>query len=214
MSPHTSVSFNHLYRELCACVGHLFICFARFEGALSAILRLHLANNTALDRYESVALSSAIYGSLRYKAARDTIKRLLKLQKADKHLIEFIERVFAHVGHIEEFRNKIAHDTIVAVHEEHVTDDGFWQVSDQSTTRDIRNPKIYVFNADLVADAANDLVTAATRLGQNVENALLFDGLNIEPIPWQYKPSKLKLVNLDKVRSARQRSHPPQSSPQ
>jgi len=201
------------YNELCRGVGHLFICFSRFEGALSSLLRLHLANHTKLDTYGSVALSSAIYGSMRYKTARDTIKRLMKLESTDADTVSFIGNVFAHVGHIEEFRNKIAHETVVPVHPDHLAGNDVWQVSDQSTTRDIRNPKIYVFPTELVFQAAQDLVTAGARLGGMV-GTVLFKDLHIEPIPWLYKPSKLRLVNLENLRSGQSRPRPPQSSPQ
>lgn len=204
---------NQKYRELCLSVGHLFITFGRFEGTLAAILRLHLAFNLSdRDPTQGVALSSAIYGSMRFKAARDTLRRLSKIEAVKDDVDAFLDHIFSQVGHIESLRDKLAHQTVVAVHPDFLTSDGEWQVSDQAATRDIKNLKIYVFSKDVVQKAAHDLNVISSRLGNNPANIRLFDGLNTEPIAWQYKPEMLKLVRLGTARTQTQPPSPPQSS--
>jgi hypothetical protein len=192
---------NQKYRELCLAVGHLFIIFGRFEGTLAAILRLHLANNLARhDPHASVVLSSAIYGSMRFKAARDTLRRLAKAEGVGTEIDAFLDGIFAQVGHIENLRDKLAHQTIVAVHPDQLTPDGDWQVSDQTVTRDLKNLKIHVFHRETVELAAHDLTAITARMGNHIVNDQLFDGLKTEPIAWQYKPEMLKHVRLGTAR--------------
>jgi len=203
---------NDQYRYLCLAVGHLFISFGRLEGVLSSILRLHLANNIAdLDKANSLVLSSAIYGSMRFKSARDTVRRLAKSEGVSPEMDTYLDSIFSHVGHIENLRDKLAHQAVVPVHPDHLTQDGDWQVSDQTVTRDIKNPKVYVFSSDLVTDAANDLIAAADHLGVRVEKKL-FENIKIEPLSWLYKPEKLKHVPLGKLRAQLKPRHQPRSS--
>lgn len=69
------------------------------------MLRLHLANNfgTHLDQNKSVALSSAIYGSMRLRAAKDTLRRLAKAEGVSPQIDMFLDNVFSQIGHIENF---------------------------------------------------------------------------------------------------------------
>jgi hypothetical protein len=203
MSVSTDESLNEKYRELCCAVGNLFITFGRLEGTLSAILRLHLANNFAehLSDHEGVALSGAIYGSMRFKAARDTLRRLAKAEGTTEKTNAFLDDVFGQIGHIENLRDKIAHQTVIPVPDEHATPDEYWQVSDQTVTRDIKKLKIYVFNTDAIIAAAQDLVTSAACLGNYSQGKKLFESVVPEPVSWRYKPSMLKHVRLGTART-------------
>lgn len=193
---------NSAYAELCEAVGHLFLCFARLEGALSAVLKLHLAENIeGMDPHESIALTSAIYGSMRFSSAKDTINRITAAQGADKTIVKFLGTIFGQLGEIQKFRDRLAHQQTVAVHDDHKTDDGFWQVSDQTTSKDIKNIKIYVFDTSLVHAASADVVKATAVIAGRKQTKDLLSGLSLEPVSWRYKPSKLKLVDLGSLRS-------------
>lgn len=206
-------NLNAKYREFCTAVGHLFISFGRLEGTLSAILRLHLANNFAdhLGQREAVRMSSAIYGSLRFKAARDTLRRLSKAEGVSDDVEKFLDAVFTQVGHIEVLRDKLAHHVVVASADEEA--EGYWQVSDQAVTRDLSKIKVYVFDDDAVVAAAFDLIAVGHRLGGYKQGTNLFtkDALSLEPIAWQYKPSMLKQVRRGTARTLQGRPTPPQS---
>ena len=181
------------YQLYCANVGHLFTAFARLETTLTGSLKLHLAINIEKPGTpRAMKLASAIYGSMRYKASRDAIKRILTAESASKGLVAYIEGVFAHVGHIENFRDKIAHQTVSAAHN---GKDGFWQVSDVVNTRDLVKTQVWAFNTSAVGAAANDLFLAESIIGNRPVKEKTFDGLtDLSPPPWQYKPSMLKSV--------------------
>ncbi|MFB0875341.1 MULTISPECIES: hypothetical protein [unclassified Sphingobium] len=188
------------YQELCLAIGHLFITFARLEGALAAILKLHLADKMGdLADSERLALSSAIYGGMRFSQSRDTIKRLATTEQVDKRTFDFASAVFSHIGHIQDLRDKIAHQQLVPAYE---GSGASWQLVDTMTTRNIREPKVYVFEMESVAYAGDDLNTAAHRLGGHPNCGHVLQSLerDLSPISWKYKPSMLRLVSQSELR--------------
>lgn len=190
------------YRDLCVAAGHLFIMFARLEGTLSAALKLHLANRMSQDDPdpETAALPSAIYGSMRFKSARDAMKRIMTTEATPAAAQVFVLSTFEQIGHIEDLRDKIAHHQVVPAYE---GAEGYWQVTDAVVTRDVRNPRVWVFDVDAVANAAMDLVQAGKRLGGHRVGSRLFVSPEFETAPatWLYKPSMLKLVSRNKATS-------------
>jgi hypothetical protein len=86
--------------------------------------------------------------------------------------------------------------------------DGYWQVSNHATTRDLTEIKFYVFDTNVVFDAASDLTLAGECLACEPITDRLFAGLTDFSQPaWRYKPSMLKLVPHSKLRI------PPEQSP-
>jgi hypothetical protein len=173
-------------------------------------LKLHLANRICgnAKAVDDIALSSAIYGSMRFKAARDTIKRIMKTEATPKPIENFVLSAFEHIGHIETFRDCIAHQTTVPA----IEGRGFWQVTDTITTRTVKDPKVRVFTSDAVVAAALDLVNAANRLGGNLIGDRLYAGeFDVSPVSWQYKPSMLKLVPQSKMRNPQGRVRQPKA---
>lgn len=193
-------SLDYKYRELCFVVGHLFITFAQLETTLGAMLKIHLAGAMGDHlNHEKVSLASAIYGGMRFGTARDAIKRIAVAERvADRTLNRALE-AFAHVGHIQDLRDKIAHHTLVPAFE---GADAYWQVTDATVTRDIRNPKVYVFDSEALLHAAADLTLAGKRFGGPVKTGHILRTFeeNREPFAWRYKPSMLKLVPRSKLR--------------
>lgn len=196
------------YRKYCLNVGHLFSGFARLETLLAASLKLHLMRllDGSCDKNRSARLAGAIYGSMRFKASRDAIKRVLKAENAPTELTQYVTDIFIQAGHIEDLRDKIAHQQVLPAHDDM---DGYWQVSDQASTRDLTNVKFYVFDTIAISSAASDLGLAGECLGKNAIKGPLFAGLTDFSQPaWRYKPSMLKLVPHSKLRI-----HPTQSLP-
>lgn len=190
---------NAEYRLYCLNVGNLFTEFARLENLLTSALKLHLAFNMASpEDVRAMRLSSAIYGSMRFKASRDTIKRLFEVEGSPKARVKFVEELFAQVGHIEAIRDKIAHQMVVPAH----ADLGaFWQVSDLVNTRDIQQLKVWIFDTNAVLFAAQDLNSIGDILGKRPITNRLFDHLADFSLPsWRYKPSMLKLVPHSKLK--------------
>ena len=187
------------YRKYCLNVGHLFTGFARLETLLSACLRLHLMNNIddSGDTNRPARLAGAIYGGMRFKASRDVIKRVLKAEKASADLLQYVTDIFAQAGHIEDLRDKIAHQQVAPAHDDM---DGYWQVSDHASTKDLTNIKFYVFDTKIIFDAALDLELVGESLADRPITNRLFAGLtDFSPPAWRYKPSMLKLVPRSKL---------------
>lgn len=184
------------YARLCTAVGRLFLNFGQLEGVLAATLRLHLAGKINPKVEKGLPLASAIYGGMRFKAARDTIKRVMEQENSPARVQKFVMDVMAHLKAIETFRDKLAHQLVVPVHDDHLTSDGDWQVADHIVSRDIRNPLIYVFKIEMVEAAADDLMAAANRFGKQAKVDKLFDAVDLSAMTWRYKPSALKLQKL------------------
>jgi len=55
-------------------------------------------------------LINAVVGSMRMAAAKDTIKRILRVQSAPPSRRALVDKAFAHLGEIEWFRNRLAHN--------------------------------------------------------------------------------------------------------
>lgn len=84
------------YQDLCRLSGHLFLHFGRLENILTSALKLHLAFNIAEPGNErALQLASSIYGSQRFKASRDIVKRIMAAESAPKKLITVIDGMFS-----------------------------------------------------------------------------------------------------------------------
>lgn len=204
------------YDDLCVALGHLILGFGNLEQSLSIVLKWHLRDAMVISKPDLAAsLSSAVYGSMRFKAARDTIKRILAAENASPQLVSFLSDAFAHAGHLEELRDKLAHQAVVPPNESH---SGAWEVWDIFTTRDTNNRKAWAFSADSVAKAAHDTHQLVLRIsafldGQRSNFSFrLFENLSVEPIPWRYKPSMLALLPRSSCRDPQEQPPPPQSS--
>jgi hypothetical protein len=180
-------------------IGRLIICFSYFEGSLAAHLRLHLAANmpykTAQD---GTALAAAIYGSMRMKTARDTIKRICAVEETPEPVQQFVDDVFSHVGHIEKLRDLLAHQAVLPTQ---ITR-GRWVSSDLSTTKTLRQIKYYSFTTEAVIAASLDLEVAMIGLApKKLKGPKLFeDGfLDLSPLTCRYKQAMLKLEPLGKA---------------
>jgi hypothetical protein len=164
------------------------------------MLKLHLANKMGdIPDVERLALSSAIYGGMRLTQARDTIKRLAKVEQVDTKTIDFVLDAFSHIAHIQSLRDKIAHQTLAPAFE---GAGASWQLVDSVTTRNVREPKVYVFDIEAVALAADDLNMAVHRITGEAIHGHILRGLerDISRIPWQYKQSMLRLVPQSELR--------------
>jgi hypothetical protein len=198
------------YRMFALMLGHLFITFARLETSLASLLKLHLAAAMGgIMKIENVRLSSAIYGGLRFAAARDAIKRIAAAEDVSEKTVNFALGIFAQVGHIQDLRDKLAHHLVAPAYD---GTDGYWQVTDAPVTRDIRKPKVYVFDSETLQHAAADLTAAEGRFGGRiVMKGHILQSLehDLSPIPWRYKPSMLKLVPRSKLRAPPEPPLPP-----
>jgi hypothetical protein len=96
------------YGVLCKAVGLLFLQWAKLENEMAASLRLHLYRQIRSTSKHG-ELASAVYGSMRMKASRDTMKRMAQELDYGEKALAFHHAFFMHIGHIEDFRDKLAH---------------------------------------------------------------------------------------------------------
>lgn len=180
-------------------LGHLVNTFGRMETLLMSALKLHLAMNIGSPTdVRAMQLAASIYGSMRFKAAKDTVKRILEVEEGPAQRRKIASEVFEQLAHIEDFRDKLAHQIVTAAH----SDLGaFWQVSDHVTTRKLRSLKVWVFDTVALKYATSDLEAAAQLLGHKPVTNQLFDHLDHAELPkWSYKSSLLKVVPYTKLR--------------
>ncbi|HMG48785.1 MAG TPA: hypothetical protein VK614_15160 [Allosphingosinicella sp.] len=164
------------------------------------MLKLHLANNVSEDTSQTrtIALASAVYGSMRFKTSRDTINRILTTEPPKKTKAARLAAIFAHLGNIEKLRDYIAHQQISPVSQPM---DGNWQISTLFSAKDLTKTAVFHFKTEAVNAASSDLTVALQRLGGRDVGTSLIDALidDASPIPWQYKPSMLKQVHQSKA---------------
>lgn len=187
------------YQNYSLNLGHLINTFGRMESLLTSALKLHLAMNIGSPTdTRAMQLASAIYGSMRLRAARDTVKRVLDADDAPTARRARVEKVFEQLGHIESLRDKLAHQIVTPAH----SDLGaYWQVSDHVTTRKLKQIKVWVFDTAAISHAAADLDKAAHFLGAMPISDRLFSHLDEAALPnWKYNASMLREVPHSKLR--------------
>lgn len=195
---------NSHYGQLCSAVGLLFIQWAKFENEMSASLRQHFRTQ-ARNTKRAARLAAVVYGSMRMKAARDTMKRIAQEHEYTPKALEFHEAFFSHIGLIESFRDKLAHQTTMEIEGE----EGTWFVTDVATTRSYRNLKAYEFTTNAILAAAQDLVLATVAISSFLKKGPRRSAPKLPP--WRYKSSMLKFLPAEKVRTLQVRSPKPVS---
>lgn len=169
---------------------------------MAASLRQHFRAQ-ARNTKRAARMAAVVYGSMRMKAARDTMKRIAEAHEYAPKALEFHEAFFSHIGLIESFRDKLAHQTAVEI----AGDEGIWLVTDVVTTRSYKNPKAYQFTAEAILAAAQDLVLATVAIGSFLKKGPRRSAPKLPP--WRYKPSMLKFLPAEKVRTLQVRSPRP-----
>jgi hypothetical protein len=154
---------------------------------MAASLRMHLGRQFRASA-KSGELASAIYGSMRMKNSRDTMKRLAQELDYGPKALKWHQDFFAHIGELEEFRDKLAHQVLRPLNKDA---DGSWKVTDIVTTRTYRNVKEYHFDTAAVMACAHDINLAAHSIGDFLKKGAKRSAPALPA--WQYKPSMLKL---------------------
>lgn len=191
---------GEIYLHLCTQVGHLFLTFATLEGVLQTVLKLHMAENISGDsgNTKAILLAAAVYGSMRFSASRDTIKRIAAAERSDPAKVAFLETLFSQVKAIQHLRDMLAHQQLTRA-----TDriDGKWRLSNMYTTKTVSKPLIYEFDMVAINAASGDLQVITNRIGQSAVTDSLIDAVvtDMSPITWRFKSSMLKLVPLDEI---------------
>jgi hypothetical protein len=177
------------YDDLCKAVGSLFIRWARLENSLAAGLRLHLAERmpakNQAERLRNMQTVCAVFGSMRLKDSRDTMKRIATEECYAENVMEHFKLVFAHIGHIGSLRDTLAHQQLKPTETP-----GTWHLTNIATTRTVRSALTYQTTTDAIGFASEDLFNAAAYL----DGFMTDDKFRPMQLAWQYKPSMLRLL--------------------
>lgn len=123
------------YQLFCLAVGRMFLMWARLEGSLAAALRVHLEarmpHDDEAEKNRAVRIAAAIYGSMRFKASRETIKRIATQEGFEADAMAFLAAVTEHLGNVEKIRDVIAHQSML----DDLSDSDVWYFSTALTTR-------------------------------------------------------------------------------
>lgn len=194
------------YAELASAVGSLFLQWALLESEMAASLRHHLTKKMRA-RKQGYIMSCALFGSMRLKASRDTIKRVITELEYGEAALKYHTEFFSQISHIEDLRDRLAHHITIKSNKDY---DGIWCACDVVATRSFKNYKIYEFDTETVFLAATDLRIAAGVVGGFLTSAA--DG-RLPPMPtWRYKSSMLRLLPRRRQLSPQSMMLPPEPS--
>lgn len=196
----TSSDGRNEAQRFCEAVGQLLLAFAGVENQLQALLKLHLMQQITTDPDDSkvVGMVAAIYGSMRFSASRDTMKRIMAVENTPNEHAVFAKDLFDHLGNIQSLRDMLAHQAL-----EMPDGDGPWTLHDVFTTRDTSKPKTFALRTDDLTLAGYDLFAACDRIGGFEAEGTLFSGGDTSLVSWLYKPSMLKFLPKNRVPRSR-----------
>lgn len=199
------------YKKLYALTGQLILLFASAEVYLSGCLRFNLSHkiDPAHESPEVHGFTGAVFGSIRFKAAVDIIKRVVEEERVLRPAqTAALQKVFEHFGHIASLRDKLAHQYTTP----HPDIGGSWLISDSYSTRRPHSQKAWQITNEGIRDAALDLDLGRGWLGSHVQSAAMFSHVPDEPPTWRYKPSSLKLLPSGTGHALLARTRPPSPS--
>jgi len=167
--------------------------FSNLESVMQANLKLHLARRLRKRKDESftMSLAAAIYGSMRFAASRDAMKRIMAVEKTSTQHRAFATDIFQQMGNVQSLRDMFAHQSADR------RGSGFpdeWTLCDVFTTKETAKVKTYAVHTDSIEMAALDAMEVASRLSTFEQTPVLFSGGDTSPFPWLYKPSMLRLL--------------------
>ena len=155
----------------------------------------------------------AVLGGQRMSPAKDTIRRLLRATKANAKRTGFVDKLFAQLGEIQFFRDRLAHNlTTLTEGEPHLfINMNFAGIRELEKFEDI------VFDVDALEAATLDLYAMRALVGQFF-NHYMRDGSSAVPSlpPWHFKPSMLirdRLISRGSRKRRKAKHQPIKSKP-
>lgn len=99
---------QRVFAEYFLALGEFNNAYTGVEHHLTCCIKNTISREMKDDRSEW--LINATIGGMRMAAAKDTIKRILRVQKATEGRRKLVDKMFAHLGDIEWLRNRLAHN--------------------------------------------------------------------------------------------------------
>jgi hypothetical protein len=168
-------------------LGEFYNAYTSMEHMLTCAIKNTLSRQMKDDGQEW--LVNAIVGSMRMAPAKDTVKRILRVEKADRKKQEALAAAFAQLGDIEWLRNRLAHNRTLLKGDDkrHM----FINV-DFASAKEEGKSEFVGFQPATIRAASEDLV-AITKLTDDImsmHHGLIPDA-PLQLPAWRYKPSLL-----------------------
>lgn len=177
-------------------LGEFYNAYTGVEHHLVCCIKNTLSKEMRDEKNEW--LINAVVGPMRMSQAKDTLKRIFRLQKVPAERKRLLDQLFAHLGEIEWLRNRLAHNTtqLRGSDAKHALFN-----FDFASAKEEEKSEVVVFMPIAVRAAAEDLVAikgAVDDLVSMVHGTIPSSDLKLPA--WQYKPSMLarhRLKSLD-----------------
>lgn len=165
--------------------GEFFYVYTDVEHYLNVIIR-RVAFKHTVDEPESKRLIAAVTGGSRMSPAKDTMKRIMRVLKADKGTRVHVDGLFAQLGHIQWLRDRLAHNLT-----EIEQGPPFFNF-DFALIREVDRAEDVAFGIEAIEAAVEDLHFIGGEL-LSLDEALLPTGKPrpFRPLAWRYKPELL-----------------------
>lgn len=181
-----------------------------FTG-LEHMLTCSIKNTLSLQLKEGADewLINAIVGSMRMSPAKNTVKRILRVQNASKERLALVDKAFAQLGDIEWLRNRLAHNrTILRGSDERHSFVNY----DFASASEATKSEFIAFQPMAIRCASEDLV-AITKLVDDLmsmhHGSIPDDELALPT--WRYKPALLTRHRPKSNENRKPQQPPPQS---
>ena len=196
-------AFEHYFRML----GEFNNAFTGLEHMLTCAIKNTLSKQ--LKDGTDEWLINAIVGSMRMSPAKSTVQRILRVQNASKVRQDIVEKAFAHLGHIERLRNRLAHNRTVL----RGTDERHAFVNyDFASATELSKSEFIAFQPMTIRLASEDLA-AITQLVDDLmsmHHGTIPDA-NLQLPTWRYKPDALVRHRPKSNETRKSPKRPPQS---
>lgn len=208
------------WQQYYAALGRLMFAFATMEEEVNRLLEGYVRNDLlALTKTppRTAEIIKALISGMRITAARDTLKRLLRVTDAPPSVEKDVTEILSHLTELTTLRDQLAHHASFPT----MLPDGTFQTTNQSSAKEIMKIEWVAFHPRILLAAAEDLEQVPYRLNLALrpsERARLSnlssrrEELELLSQPWRYKPGELTRTGPKHDKNPQWRSLPPRSS--
>ena len=201
---------DRVFGEYFLALGEFNTAYTGVEHHFTCCIKNTLSRQMRDDKNEW--LINAIVGSMRMAAAKDTIKRILRVQSAPPSRRALVDKVFAHLGELDWFRNRLAYNATLL----RGTDERHMLIHfDYASAKEAEKSQSIGFGPIVLRAASIDMhaIKAMTDDLMSMHHGTIPDGEVALPA-WQYKPSVLVRHRPKSGDNQKQPKREPRPSPQ
>ncbi|MCZ7450290.1 hypothetical protein O8B93_22150 [Agrobacterium rhizogenes] len=214
------ITSDEEWHQYYAALGRLMFAFATMEEEVNRLLEDYVRDDLlGLKKAppRSAKIIKALISGMRISAAKDTIKRLLRVADAPAAVEASVTEILSHLTDLTTLRDQLAHHASFPT----MLPDGTFQTTNQSSAREIMKIEWVTFHPRFLLAAAEDLEQIPLRLRlalRPLEKARLSADPSWEAEivkhsqPWRYKPGELIRTGPKHDKNPQWRSLPPRSS--